>query len=160
MSQHIHEYFFAHAQKAIDEMKQSLQAQSFYRRLLERLERGEDLSEEVPEITRVGVTGALDVVKKAIAEYEKRFQTAWILPTTIQLQGKEHLQMHSETYEILPRVTHTFSFSSAAGKVTVRTETAGENISIEFETPKNKMAAATAMNELEKAITYGLLASK
>jgi hypothetical protein len=159
MSQHIHEYFLAHAQKAIDEMKQSLQAQSFYRRLLERLERGEDLSEEVPEIARVGVTGALGVVKKAIAEYEKRFQTAWVLPTTIQSQGKEHFKMHSEAYEILPRITHNFSFSSAAGKVTVRTKTAGENISIEFDTPKNKMAAATAMNELEKAITYGLLAS-
>ena len=34
------------------------------------------------------------------------------------------------------------------------------HLRIDFETPKNKMAAATALNELEKAITYGLLAAK
>ena len=159
MTQYLHDYFTAHGERAITCMKESQQAQSFYRRLHTRLERGEDLSTEVPEIARVGINAALEVVKNAIAEYEKKFQTAWVLPPAIQSQGKEHLKMHSEAYEILPRITHTFSFSSAAGKVTVRTETAGENISIEFETPKNKMAAATAMNELEKAITYGLLAS-
>ena len=159
MTQYLHDYFTAHAERAITCMKESQQAQSFYRRLHTRLERGEDLTAEVPEIARVGSAGAVEVVKKALAEYEKNFKEAWDLPPTIQSQGKEHIKMHSETYEILPRVTHTFSFSSAAGKVTVRTVTAGENLSIEFETPKNKMAAATAMNELEKAITYGLLAS-
>ena len=159
MTKYIHDYFTAHAERAITCMKESQQAQSFYRRLHTRLERGEDLTAEVPEIARVGSAGAVEVVKKALAEYEKNFKEAWDLPPTIQSQGKEHIKMHSEAYEILPRVTHTFSFSSAAGKVTVRTVTAGENLSIEFETPKNKMAAATAMNELEKAITYGLLAS-
>ena len=160
MTQYIHDYFAAHALKAISGMKESQQAQSFYRRLLARLERGEDLSEEVPEIARVGSAGSVEVVKKALAEYEKNFKEAWDLPPTIQSQGKEHIKMYSEAYEILPRVTHTFSFSSAAGKVTVRTVTAGENLSIVFETPKNKMASDTAMNELEKAITYGLLAAK
>ena len=159
MTQYLHDYFTAHAERAITCMKESQQAQSFYRRLHTRLERGEDLTAEVPEIARVGSAGAVEVVKKALAEYEKKFKVAWDLPTTIQSQGKEHFKMHSEAYEILPRVTHTFSFISAAGKVTVRTKTAGENISIEFDTPKNKMAAATAMNELEKVITYGLLAS-
>ena len=159
MTKYIHDYFTAHAERAITCMKESQQAQSFYRRLHTRLERGEDLTAEVPEIARVGSAGAVEVVKKALAEYEKNFKAAWDLPPTIQSQGKEHIKMHSEAYEILPRVTHTFSFSSVAGKVTVRTVTAGENLSIEFETPKNKMAAATAMNELEKAITYGLLAS-
>ena len=160
MTQYLHDYFTAHAERAITCMKESQQAQSFYRRLHTRLERGEDLTAEVPEIARVGSAGAVEVVKKALAEYEKNFKEAWDLPPTIQSQGKEHIKMHSEAYEILPRVTHTFSFSSAAGKVTVRTVTAGENLSIEFETPKNKMATATAMNELEKAITYGLLAAK
>ena len=160
MTQYLHDYFTAHAERAITCMKESQQAQSFYRRLHTRLERGDDLTAEVPEIARVSSAGAVEVVKKALAEYEKNFKEAWDLPPTIQSQGKEHIKMHSEAYEILPRVTHTFSFSSAAGKVTVRTVTAGENLSIEFETPKNKMAAATAMNELEKAITYGLLAAK
>ena len=54
MTQYIHDYFAAHALKAISGMKESQQAQSFYRRLLARLERGEDLSAEVPEIARVG----------------------------------------------------------------------------------------------------------
>jgi len=149
MTQYLHDYFTAHAERAITCMKESQQAQSFYRRLHTRLERGEDLTAEVPEIARVGSAGAVDVVKKAIAEYEKKFQTAWVLPTNIQSQGKEHFKMHSEAYEILPRVTHTFSFISAAGKVTVRTETAGENINIEFEFINNNSLFILILVEFE-----------
>ncbi len=68
MTQYIHDYFAGHAKKAIAGMKESQQAQSFYHRLLARLDRGEDLTAEVPQIARVGSAGAVEVVKQAIAE--------------------------------------------------------------------------------------------
>jgi hypothetical protein len=42
----------------------------------------------------------------------------------------------------------------------VHAVTAGENVSVEFATPKNKMAAAAAVSELEKALSFALLAAK
>lgn len=160
MTQYIHDYFTAHAQRAISGMKESQQAQSFYRRLLTRLERGEDLSVEVPEIARVGSAGAVEVVKQAIEENEAKFEAVWNLPKSVQDLGRQHVSMAREPYEILPRVTHSFTFTGAAGKVTVHTTTAGENIAVEFATPKNKMAAAAAESELEKALAFALLAAK
>ena len=160
MTQYIHDYFAGHAKKAIAGMKESQQAQSFYHRLLARLERGEDLTAEVPEIARVGSAGAVEVVKQAIAENETKFDAAWNLPKSVQGIGRQHVSMAREPYEILPRVTLAFTFVGDAGKVTVHTTTAGENVTVEFVEPKNKMAAAAAMSELEKALSFALLAAK
>ena len=160
MTQYIHDYFAAHAERAITGMKESQQAQSFYRRLMARLERGEDLSTEVPEIARVGSAGAVQVVKQAIAENETKFDAVWNLPKSVQGIGSYKVNMASEPYEILPRVTMAFTFVGAAGKVTVNTTTAGENVSVEFIEPKNKMAAEAAKSELEKALSFALLAAK
>jgi hypothetical protein len=68
--------------------------------------------------------------------------------------------MAREPYEILPRVTMVFTYTGSAGKVTVQAVTAGENVAVEFATPKNKMAAAAAVSELEKALSFALLAAK
>jgi hypothetical protein len=38
--------------------------------------------------------------------------------------------------------------------------TAGENVSVEFAAPKNKMAAEASISELEKALAFALLAAK
>ena len=160
MTQYIHDYFAGHAKKAIAGMKESQQAQSFYHRLLARLERGEDLTAEVPQIARVGSAGAVEVVKQAIAENETKFDAVWNLPKSVQGIGRQHVSMAREPYEILPRVTLAFTFVGDAGKVTVHTTTAGENVTVEFVEPKNKMAAAAAMSELEKALSFALLAAK
>ena len=160
MTQYIHDYFAGHAKKAIAAMKESQQAQSFYHRLLARLDRGEDLTAEVPQIARVGSAGAVEVVKQAIAENETKFDAVWNLPKSVQGIGRQHVSMASEPYEILPRVTLAFTFVGDAGKVTVHTTTAGENVTVEFVEPKNKMAAAAAMSELEKALSFALLAAK
>ena len=160
MTQYIHDYFAAHALRAISGMKESQQAQSFYRRLLARLERGEDLSAEVPEIARVGSAGAVEVVKQAIAENETKFDAVWNLPKSVQGIGRQHVSMAREPYEILPRVTMAFTYTGAAGKVTVKAVTAGENVAVEFAAPKNKMAAVAAVSELEKALSFALLAAK
>ena len=160
MTQYIHDYFAGHAKKAIAGMKESQQAQSFYHRLLARLDRGEDLTAEVPQIARVGSAGAVEVVKQAIKENETKFDAVWNLPKSVQGIGRQHVSMAREPYEILPRVTLAFTFVGDAGKVTVHTTTAGENVTVEFVEPKNKMAAAAAMSELEKALSFALLAAK
>jgi hypothetical protein len=160
MTQYLHDYFTAHAERAISGMKESQQAQSFYRRLLARLERGEDLSAEVPAIARVGTAGATEVIKQAISENETKFDAVWNLPKSVQGIGRQHVSMAREPYEILPRVTMTFTYTCVSGKVTVQALTSGENVSVEFAAPKNKMAAAAAVLELEKALAFALLAAK
>ncbi len=159
MTQYLHDYFSGHATQAIEGMKAALQATSFYKRLEMRLNKDEDLSGELPVIAKVGIAGALEVVKDAIKENNALETSAWDLPPKVQALGKVSLDMHKEPFEHLPRVTQTLVYKCPAGAVTVTVQTAGENFKIEFTTEKTKMAAEMAMRELGKEISFALLSA-
>ena len=159
MTQYLHAYFSGHATQAIEGMKAALQATSFYKRLEMRLNKDEDLSGELPVIAKVGIAGALEVVKDAIKENNALETSAWDLPPKVQALGKVSLDMHKEPFEHLPRVTQTLVYKCPAGAVTVTVQTAGENFKIEFTTEKTKMAAEMAMRELGKEISFALLSA-
>ena len=159
MTQYLHDYFAGHATQAIEGMKAALQAQSFYKRLELRLDKGEDLSGELPVIAKVGNAGALDVVKEAIEENKALETSVWNFSPKVHKIGKVTLDMHKEPFEHLPRVTQTLVYKCPAGAVSVNIQTAGENFKIEFTTEKTKMAAEMAMRELEKEISFALLSA-
>ena len=159
MTQYLHDYFSGHATQAIEGMKAALQATSFYKRLEMRLNKDEDLSGELPVIAKVGIAGALEVVKDAIKENNALETSAWDLPPKVQALGKVSLDMHKEPFEHLPRVTQTLVYKCPAGAVTVTVQTAGENFKIESTTEKTKMAAEMAMRELGKEISFALLSA-
>ena len=159
MTQALHDFFNQHAENAIAGMKQALLAQIFYKRLLPRLVAGEDLSDEIPVLAKVGQKQAIKVVKQAIEENQTNLQTVWNLPQKLQKVGKQEVRLQQEPYEPLPRVQLTFRYPSSAGEVVVRVKTMGENISISWTTPRNKMAAELGLRELEKEASFALLAS-
>ena len=88
MTQALHDFFNQHAENAIAGMKQALLAQIFYKRLLPRLVAGEDLSDEIPVLAKVGQKQAIKVVKQAIEENQTKLQTVWNLPQKI---GRAHV---------------------------------------------------------------------
>jgi hypothetical protein len=159
MTQYLHDYFAGHATQAIEGMKAALQAQSFYKRLEMRLNKGEDLSGELPVIAKVGIAGALDVVKEAIAENKALETSVWNFSPKVHKIGKITLDMHKEPFEHLPRVTQSLDYKCPAGAVTVTIQTAGENFKIEFTTEKTRMAAEMGLRELEKEISFALLSA-
>ena len=80
MTQYLHDYFAGHTESAISGMKAALQAKSFYKRLEMRLQKGEDLKEELPVIAKVGNTGALEVVREAIRKTQTKLTACGIFP--------------------------------------------------------------------------------
>jgi hypothetical protein len=159
MTQYLHDYFAGHATQAIEGMKAALQAQSFYKRLELRLDKGEDLSGELPVIAKVGIAGALDVIKEAILENKALETSVWNFSPKVHKIAKVTLDMHKEPFEHLPRVTQTLVYKCPAGAVSVSIQTAGENFKIEFTSEKTKMAAEMSMRELEKEISFALLSA-
>lgn len=160
MTQYLHDYFSGHAERAIAGMKSALIAQRFYERLQPRLEKGEDLSGELPIIAQVGIEGALEVVKEAIAENKALISSVWELPQKVQELGRQDIKMTMDPLEHLPRVTLGFQFKCLAGTATVKITTAGENFKLDCNTEKNKMAAEMTLRELEKQISFALLSSQ
>jgi len=159
MTQYLHDYFAGHTESAISGMKAALQAKSFYKRLEMRLQKGEDLKEELPVIAKVGNTGALEVVREAIKENTGKVHSVWNLPKKLQAVGTQKIDIYKEPYELIPRVVLTYRFKSKAGEVLTTITTAGENFEVDFKTKTNKMAAELSMKELEQQISFALLSS-
>lgn len=160
MSQALHDYFTQHGEKALAGMKQALLAQNFYNRLLPRLIAGEDLSDEMPVIAKLGQNGTIKVAKAALAENQARMQAVWQLPPKLRKLGEQEIKMNTEPYELLPRVQMIYRYKCSAGQVVVRIETMGENVSVTWKTERNKMVAAMCLQQLEKDLAFALLATQ
>jgi len=154
MSELLTKYFEGYAENAINRVKVSLLAVSFYERIMARLAVKEDLSKELPIIAKVGPAGTMAVVKEAIADYRNQVTAAWDLNPQLRDIGKQKVSLVFNEREHLPRADVSYQFKSKAGTVKVHITTAGENYTVSINAGKNPMAAQMACIELEKQLTF------
>jgi len=154
MSELLTKYFEGYAENAINRVKASLLAVSFYERVMARLVVKEDLSKELPIIAKVGPAGTMAVVKEAIADYRNQVTAAWDLNPQLRDIGKQKVSLVFHEREHLPRADVSYQFKSKAGTVKVHITTAGENYTVSINAGKNPMAAQMACIELEKQLTF------
>jgi hypothetical protein len=159
MTDALQDFFCAHAEQAIEQMKRAIVAEGFYRRLDWRIQAGEDLSYEVPLVSQVGPEEALAVVREAIKEYGASIYSAWDLPQQVNALGKLDLELIHDPNEHLPRADMRFVYACDAAEITVRIQTAGENYQLRIESDAIPMAAKVARQELDRAIGFALLAN-
>lgn len=157
MSAELTLYFERYAQRALDQVMHSLVATSYYKRILARLENKEDLSEEMPILKKVGAKNAIGVVKTALADYAKESETAWELPANLKKAAKSKISQVQHHQEHLPRYEVLHQFATDAGVVKVRITTSGQNIEVDLNAGKNRMAAQSALYELEKQVAFATL---
>ncbi|WP_068322706.1 hypothetical protein [Polynucleobacter yangtzensis] len=157
MSTELTLYFEQYAQNALDQLMKDLVAKSFYERILTRLQNKEDLSVELPIIKKVGIKNATTVVKAALTDYQKDSGTAWNLPSKLQEAAKTKVSQVKLHQEHLPRFDVLHQFATDAGNVKVHITTAGQNIKVELNAGRNKMAAQAAIYELEKQVSFANL---
>lgn len=160
MSTDLFHYFQHYADSAMDQAYESLVAQQYYSKVLKRLQAGEDLSEEIVEIKKVGNKIALEVTIKALSEYENKAKSAWKLPPLMADQAKTLISHNKERLEHLPRYEITHTFNTEAGTVVVTIKTAGMNSKVTIDAGKNPMIAQAAILELEKLLTFSSLANR
>jgi hypothetical protein len=154
MSEQLTKYFEDYAETGIERTKKALLAIGFYKRVLDRLNAGDDLSDEMPLIAKVGPDVTREVVIEAILENKDELKAAWQLPKHLQKRGDFIVGSTQEPLEHLPRVEMSYSFTSAAGDVKVRVSTIGENFKVVIDAGKNKVAATLACAALEKHLTF------
>jgi len=157
MSAELTLYFERYAQGALDQVMSSLVATSFYKRILARLENKEDLSEELPILKKVGTKNAISVVKTALADYAKESDAAWDLPANLKKAAKSKISQVQHHQEHLPRYDVLHQFATDAGTVKVHITTSGQNIEVDLNAGKNRMAAQSAVYELEKLVAMAEL---
>jgi hypothetical protein len=160
MSTDLFHYFQHYADSAMEQAYASLVAQQYYSKVLKRLQAGDDLSEEIVEIKKVGNKIALEVTIQALSEYEKKAKSAWKLPPLMADQAKTLISHNKERLEHLPRYEITHTFNTEAGTVVVTIKTAGMNSKVTIDAGKNPMIAQAAILELEKLLTFSSLATR
>jgi hypothetical protein len=154
MSEQLTKYFEQYAENGIEETKQALVAVGFYKRALDRLNAGDDLSDEMPVIAQIGPAVTREVVIEAILENKDKIKAAWQLPEHLQKRGEFIVGFNQDPREHLPRVEMSYSFTSQAGAVNVRVSTVGENFKVVIDAGKNKIASTLACAALEKHLTF------
>jgi len=157
MSTLITSYFEQYTESALETVRQSLIAKRYYTSVAHRLDLGEDLSDEVPILKKVGLSKAKQVVDTALKDFQQEAKAVWELPEILQEMSQTKVTLSYNRLEILPRYRVLHQFQTVAGKVSVEIMTAGLNFRIDIKTVRNKMAAQAAMVDLEKNLAFSRL---
>lgn len=157
MSTLITSYFEQYTDAALETVRQSLIAKRYYTSVARRLDLGEDLSDEVPILKKVGILKAKQVVDTALKDFQQEAKAVWELPEILQEMSQTKVTLSYNRLEILPRYRVLHQFHTVAGKVSVEITTAGLNFKIDIKTVRNKMAAQAAMVDLEKNLAFSRL---
>ena len=159
MSDALTTYFNRYAESALDQIHHGLAAIDFYGEVIDRLNKGIDISDSVPEVKRVGSQIALDTAREMLADYIKRVEHIWDLPKPLKGIATTKISKYKERLENLPRyeVTHTFKLES--GKISINITTANRNHRLEIDTDRNTMKAAATVNELEQYLTLAIISA-
>jgi hypothetical protein len=157
MTANLNVYFSQYAENALLILRDCMLAKNYYEGIAKRLRRGEDFSEELPDIAKVSPKDAKVIVQKALKEFDEKRKNAWVLPKGLSDHCTSKVTEIQEYGEILPRFTVAHQFETDAGQVRVFITTKGNNYQIDIKAGRNKMAAEAAMNELDKLITFTLM---
>ena len=141
--------------KANGALKQSLERAcdlSHFKQVKTRLEAGEDLTKELPQLKKLSKRDALAAVKTLIKRCDTDLNEYWTLPKA----AKAKLSITNKSYkgELVPRFTATYQFATKLGQVTIKVTTQGRYVFVSASTKEVKKAnVELALRDIEKQLS-------
>lgn len=148
--------------KANNALKQSLERAcdlSHFKQVKMRLEAGEDLSKELPQLKKLSKKDALAVIKTLMKCCEADLHDYWTLPKA----AKAKLLVTHKSYqgELIPRFTANYQFNTQLGQVEIKVTTQGRYVFVSPSTKDVKKAnTELALRDIEKQLTMAALTSE
>ena len=140
--------------KANGALKQSLERAcdlSHFKQVKTRLEAGEDLSKELPQLKKVSKKDALAAVKALIKRCDTDLNEYWTLPKAAK--AKPTVTHKSYKGELVPRFTADYLFETKLGQVHIKVTTQGRYVFVSPGTKDVKKAnIELALREVEKQL--------
>jgi len=146
--------------KANAALKQSLDRAcdlSHFKQVKTRLEAGEDLSKELPQLKKLSKKDALAAVKTLIKRCDTDLHDYWTLPKA----AKAKLSVAHTSYkgELVPRFTASYQFNTQLGLVEIKVTTQGRYLFVSPSTKDVKKAnTELAFRDVEKQLSLAGLA--
>jgi hypothetical protein len=153
MNNLIQSFFESKAHKAMEQSLARGEDLRLFKQVQTRIEAGEDLSKELPQLKKLTPKAALATIKGLIKDCEEEMTDYWLLPnspkikTTVKATNHKHL--------LIPNIEAYYVFVTKLGKVNIGVNANGNYIFVSANTEDVKKAnTELALNEVAKQLTF------
>jgi galactokinase/mevalonate kinase-like predicted kinase len=157
MSEFIHKFFELKARQVLKQTAERMADLSFFKQIKHRIEAGEDLSGELPQLKSLTQKSALKSVQNLIKRCDTDLNSYWQLHKTAK--AKVSVTKEFRVQESVPRFDAEYKFATEQGAVTVSVMTQGQNIRVLVSNEKvKKELVDSALLAVEKQLTLSTFA--
>lgn len=152
MNEFIINFFENRAKAVLSECHARANDLHHFKQVLYRINQGEDLSSELPQLKKLDKKTAIAAVKTLIKRCEVDMAAYWLLPNSPKI--KVEVKHSYPSTELVPRFTANYTFTTPVGKVGIRVATQGNYISVQPDTKDiAKARLDEAIRSIERQIT-------
>lgn len=152
MNEFIVSFFESRAKTILGECHARANDLNHFKQVLYRINQGEDLSGELPQLKKLDKKTAIAAVKMLIKRCEEDMAAFWLLPNSPKV--KVDVKHTHPSTELVPRFTANYTLTTPAGKVGIRVATKGNYISVQPDTKDiAKPKIDEAIRSIERQIT-------
>lgn len=152
MNEFIVSFFENHAKGILGECHTRANDLHHFKQVLYRLNQGEDLSSELPQLKKLDKKTAIGAVKTLIKRCEEDMTAFWLLPNSPKI--KVEVKHIYPATDLVPRFIANHTFTTPVGKVGIRVATQGNYISVQTNTKDiTKPKLEEAIRSIERQIT-------
>ena len=157
MSEFIQTFFERKARQALNESMDRASDLSYFKQVKRRIEAGEDLSKELPQLKKLAKKDAVRSLDTLIKRCETDLANYWNLAKAAK--SKVTVKHEKFVTELVPRFKAAYEFKTAFGEVTVSVKTQGNYILVSADMKDVKKGhTEVALMDVEKQLSLaGLL---
>ena len=152
MSEFIQNFFERKARQAINQSIDRASDLSYFKQVKRRIETGEDLSKELPQLKKLAKKDTVGSLKTLIKRCDTDLTGYWNLAKAT----KSKVTVKHEIFkgELTPRFKASYEFKTALGAVTVNVKTQGNYILVSADTKDVKKGhTEVALMDVEKQLS-------
>jgi hypothetical protein len=153
MNEFIVSFFENRAKAILGECHARADDLNHFKQVLYRINQGEDLSSELPQLKKLDKKAAIAAVKTLIKRCEEDMVAFWLLSNSPKI--KVDVKHTFPSTDLVPRFIANYIFTTPAGKIGIRVVTQGNYISVQTNTKditKPKLEEATRSIERQLAL--------
>ncbi len=158
MTPDVIDYLKEIADSAIARCHERVADRKFFVSVKRRLELGEDLSAELPQLKHVSAKKAVLIVDKLIQRCDSDMTGYWTMPNASGIQSKVSMEMQEQ--ELIPRFTAKYSTKTEVGAVAFTVTSRGNHADFDIDTSRVKtMDKDAAVKELANQLLAAQIAA-
>ena len=158
MSEFIQTFFERKARQALNESMDRASDLSYFKQVKRRIEAGEDLSKELPQLKKLAKKDAVGSLNTLIKRCDTDLANYWNLAKAAK--SKVTVKHEKFVTELVPRFKAAYEFKTAFGEVTVSVKTQGNYILVSADMKDVKKGhTEVALMDAEKQLSLAGLSN-